>query len=251
MKIYSVDKAITVLNCFSSEKPVLGVGGISKMTGFTLSTVSRLLSTLEARGVVEKAERYGEYQLGYRIYLWGILSQKRNNLAAFAKPVMEKLGDKCGEEVSLYVIADNHRICFERVPSKQAIAMVGPVGKRLPLHAGASGRVLLAFLPQKRRKEILAQQKFERFTPRTITDPVELEKKLEEIRDKGYGISKGEREPGAYSVVAPIWDANNSVIASLCIAGPIYRLSAEQLDLNIKSVLGATVEISKKMGHTA
>ena len=75
--------------------------------------------------------------------------------------------------------------------------------------------------------------------------------KLEEIRDKGYGISKGEREPGAYSVVAPIWDANNSVIASLCIAGPLYRLSAEQLDLNIKSVLGATAEISKKMGHTA
>ena len=128
MKINSVDKAITILDCFSDEKPVLGVGEISEITGFTPSTVSRLLSTLESRGVTERAEGYGKYQLGYRIYLWGIFSQKRNNLATIAKPIMEKLRDKCGEEVSLYILADNKRVCLERIPSKHAIAMVCSVG---------------------------------------------------------------------------------------------------------------------------
>lgn len=89
--------------------------------------------------------------MSYRIHLWSNVSQKRNNLAIIAKPVMEKLRDKYGEEVSLYILSDKKRICFQRIPSKHALAMVGSVGGSFPLHAGASGRVLLAFLPEKKR----------------------------------------------------------------------------------------------------
>ncbi len=249
MKINSVDKAVTILNCFSVEKPVQGVGEIGQITGFTPSTVSRLLSTLESRGVVEKADGYGKYRLGYRIHLWGFVGQKRNNIAIIAKPVMEKLRDKCGEEVSLYILSDEKRICLERIPSKHAIAMVGSIGGSLPLHAGASGRVLLAFLSEEKRKEILENEPIERLTPHTITDPVKLEETFHEIRKKGYGVSREEREPGAYSVVAPIRNVNNGVAASLSIAGPLYRLSDKQLKLNIKSVLETAGEISRRIGY--
>lgn len=250
MKINSVDKAIEILNCFSAEKSVLGVGEVGKITGFTPSTVSRLLSTLESRGVVEKAEGYGKYQLGYRIHLWGIVSQKKNNLVTIAKPFMENLRDKCDEEVSLYILSDKKRICLERIPSKHALAMVCSVGASFPLHAGASGRVLLAFIPEEKRKEIIENEPLERFTPQTITDPIQLEEMLKEIRNKGYGFSKEEREPGAYSVVAPIRNANNWVVASLCIAGPLSRLSDNKLKLYINNVLETAGEISKRIGYT-
>ncbi len=105
MKINSVDKAITVLNCFTAQMPVLGVGDISAETGYTLSTVSRLLSTMEKRGVVERVDASRKYQLGYRVYLWGVYSRNQYSLIKFAKPVMKKLNDACGEEVSLYVIS--------------------------------------------------------------------------------------------------------------------------------------------------
>lgn len=248
MKINSVDKAITVLNCFSIKEPILGVGEISQITGFTTSTVSRLLSTLEARDIVERAEGYGKYQLGYRIYLWGILSQKQNNLATIAKPIMESLRDECEEEISTYVVADNKRVCLERVASKHEIARVGPVGGVFPLHCGASGRVLLAFLPDEKRKEIIENTTLKKFTSNTITDPVKLEKNLKEIRKKGYAISKEEREPGAYSVVAPIRNVNGRVIASLTISGPIYRLSDAQLRSHLKGVMEAAKKISEKLG---
>ena len=137
MKINSVDKAITLLNCFSMEEPVLSVGAISKKTGLTLSTVSRLLSTMEKRGVVEKAAGHGRYQLGYRIYFWGLLSQQHHDLATVARPAMQDLRDRCEEEVSLYIATENSRTCLERVPSNHAIAMTGAIGGRLPLHAGA------------------------------------------------------------------------------------------------------------------
>lgn len=251
MKINSVDKAITVLNCFSQSEPVLGVGVVSKMTGFTLSTVSRLMSTLEARGVVEKADGYGRYQLGYRIYFWGLLSQKQNNLAKLSLPIMEALRDKCGEEVSLYIIVDNYRTCLQRVPSKHGIAMTGSVGERLPLHAGASGQVLMAYLDDERRRTIIENEELERFTNNTLTEPTQLLAKLRKIREQEYAISREEREPGAYSVVAPVRDALGVVIASLCIAGPIYRLDDEAMQVNIADVMESAAIISEKIGFVS
>ena len=248
MKINSVDKAITILNCFSAKMPILGVGEICKMTGLTASTASRILSTLESRGVVEKSEGYGRYQLGYQTYLYGLLSQKGNNLVNFARPTMEQLRDQCGEEVSLYVLLNNVRTRIERVPSKRAIAMVGELGERLPLHAGASGQVLLAFLPADERQALLSGPPLKRFTKNTITDFDELEKRFAKIRNDGYIVSREEREPEAYSVVAPIRNMSGQVTASLSIAGPVYRLTDEQLTLNINGVIKAAAEISRKMG---
>lgn len=250
MKIYSVDKAVIILNCFNADHPVLGVSEISQSTGFTISTVSRILSTLEYRGVVEKAEGYGKYQLGYRAYIWGIISQQRNNLATIAKPIMEKLRDICGEEVSLHILSASERVCLARVASRHAIAMVGPLGGNFPLHAGASGRVLLAFLSSKKRKEILTGKRLQKFTPHTITNLKKLEESLIDIRKKGYGISKEEREQGAYSVVAPIRGADGEVEASLCIAGPLYRLSDEQEESYIRYTLEAAEEISVRIGYS-
>ncbi|MBW2604741.1 MAG: IclR family transcriptional regulator [Deltaproteobacteria bacterium] len=250
MKINSVDKAVTVLNCFSQNEPVLKVGVISKMTGYTPSTVSRLLSTLEARGVVERADGYGCYQLGYRIYFWGLISQKQNNLANLALPITEALRDKCGEEVSLYIVVENHRTCLQRVPSKHGIAMTGSIGEHLPLHTGASGQVLLAYLDEKRRRRIIENEKLEGFTKKTLTDPIKLLAKLRKIREQGYAVSLEEREPGAYSIVAPVRDVSGRVIASLSIAGPVYRLDDKVLKANIADVKKSAALISEKIGFT-
>lgn len=247
MAIKSVSKTIEIMNCFSSSKPVLGIGEISKLTGYTKSTVSRILSTLNEYGCVEKADGYGKYRLGYRVYLWGTII-KELNLDTLAKPIIEKLRDKCGEEVSVYKVEGNRRVCLLRIPSHHEVARVGKTGGYLPLHAGAAGRILLAYLPEKQRKKIISSLPLEKFTDLTLTDPEKLQESLKEIHQKGYGISLGEREPDAYSVVAPIWDANKQVIASLSISGPKFRLSEEQLEINIREVQSAAKEISEKLG---
>ena len=247
--IGSVDKAIQILNCFSQEEPVLGVGEISRLTGFTPSTVSRILSTLEAHAVVEKTEGYGRYQFGCRIYLWGLINKIQNSLVTSARPVMAQLRDETGEEVSLYVVTGNHRTRIERVESRHAIAMVGRVGGRLPLHTGASGQMLLAYMGEAERRVLLENVTLKGYTPKTITDPVALEARLETIRHQGFAVSMEEREPGAFSVVAPVRQAGNQVIASLCVCGPLYRLDRGQLDAIIKTTMAAGARISEKMGY--
>jgi IclR family KDG regulon transcriptional repressor len=250
-KINSVDKAVNILNCFTSQEPVRTVGAISKSTGYTLSTVSRLLSTLEARGVVQKLKGHGRYQLGPRIYLWGQLCQAQNHLAAAALPAMEALRDRCGEEVSLHIAIDGARSCLERVPSRHAIAMTGDVGGRLPLHAGAAGRVLLAFMDDKNCREYIEKMGLERFTENTLTDVRKLDAELKEIRRLDWALSREEREPGSYSVVAPVREASGRVVASLCIAGPLYRLTDDLAQAYLTDVRSTAAEISEKMGYSA
>jgi len=249
MTINSVDKAITLLNCFSSEEPVLSVGSIAKTTGNTPSTVSRLMSTMEKRGVVEKAPGHGRYRLGSQVYLWGLLSSAHHELTAMARSEMEELRDRCGEEVSLHIVLDDHRTCLERVPSRHAIAMTGTTGGRLPLHAGASGRVLLAFMEPEIRDAILEGRDFARFTPNTLTERDRLEAELQNTREQGYAVSKEEREPGAYSVVAPIRDSDGRVVASLAIAGPLYRLDDDRLERHVADVQTTAASISGKLGY--
>ena len=247
----SVDKAIAVLNCFSPESQIMGVGEISQITGYTKSTVSRLLSTFEKHGCVERAGGPGKYRLGYRVYLWGLISGMQNNLIAIAKPVMEQMRDKCGEEVALYVVEGQRRLCVARVASIHEIAKVAPVGTYYPLHAGASGRVLLAYLPSERRRQFFRKNPLDKMTSLTITDVKALEKDLTSIREKGYAISKGEREPDAFSVTAPVLDASGSAVASLSISGPNFRLTDQKMKKYITWVLAASEEISKKIGYNS
>lgn len=246
--IKSVEKAVDILSCFTIETPVLTVGEITRMTSLNQSTVSRLLATLALKKCVEQTGPAGQYCLGVKFYQWGSVLRQKANLADFARPVMERLRDVCGEEVSLYALIEGTRICLESVKSRHGLAKVTAVGKILPLHCGAAGKVLLAYLPDKERKKILYWKPLEKFTPSTITDPVLLEADLERIRQNGYAVSVGEREEGAYSVVTPVMDEKGEIVASLSISGPIFRLSEEQKAANIEAVLKAAREITALLG---
>lgn len=245
----SVEKAIAILDCFSLEKQVLSVGEISQMTGYTKSNVSRLLATLEKRGCTEKAEGFGKYRLGYRIYLWGTIIRKQISIADIARPVMEKLRDECGEEVVLYVLEGDRRVAIEIVESIHQIAKVDLIGKSLPLYAGAAGKILLAFLPAEKRKEIFSRIHLEPLTPNTITDVDRLENDLQQIRKNGYAVSQGEREPDAFSVNAPVRNAGGRVIACLSISGPCFRLTEEKLTDYVFKVCAAAQLIAGKLGY--
>lgn len=248
--IKSVEKAVDILSCFTIETPILTVGEITRLTGLNQSTVSRLLTTLALKKCVEQIGPVGQYCLGVKFYQWGSVLRQMANLADLARPVMERLRDTCGEEVSLYALSEGNRICLEAVKSHHGLARVTAVGKILPLHCGAAGKVLLAYLSDKERKKILYGKPLSKFTPTTITDPVALNSNLERIRQDGYAVSVGEREDGAYSVVAPVMGAKGEIVASLSISGPIFRLSEEQKTTNVQAVLAASCEISALLGVT-
>jgi len=247
--IKSIEKAIDILSCFTIDTPALTVSEISVMTGFNQSTVSRILATLEKKLCMDRDHDSGKYRLGgIKFHQWkGILSREMS-IAELARPIMEKLRDECGEEVSLYVPGEGNRICVEAIKSRFGVAKVTDLGKVLPLHCGASGKVLLAHLPEKTRK-LLYKKPLERYTPNTVTDPAELEAELEKIRRNGYAVSLEEREAGSFSVVAPVMGKSGNIKASLAISGPLFRFQENIRDRTVKAVLDAAGEISMMMGN--
>ena len=242
--IKSIEKTVDILSCFTLENPILRVGEISRLTGLNQSTVSRILSTLAKKQCIEKVAPSGKYRLGIKFHQWTAVLRHKTNLPDLARPMMEKLRDLCGEEVALYGLDENQRICLEAVKSHFDLAKVTPVGKILPLHCGAAGKVLLAYLSASEREKIVRDNDLKKFTPKTIINPEELEMHLAKIRLDGYAVSQGEREEGAYSIVAPIFDPNEKITASLSISGPLFRLSETTLKKNIEAVQDAAGEIS-------
>lgn len=242
--IKSVEKAVDILSCFTIESPVLTVGEITRLTGLNQSTVSRLLATLAGKKCLEQTGPAGRYHLGVKFYQWGSVLRQKGTLSELARPMMERLRDACGEEVSLFALSDGNRICVEAVKSHHGVAKVTAVGTILPLHCGAAGKVLLAYLPVRERRRILHGKPLTRYTPTTITDRAALEASLKQIRRDGYGFSVGEREAGSYSAVAPVMGRKGEIVASLSISGPVFRLSEEQKAVNIQAALNAARDIS-------
>jgi len=246
--IKTVGKSIDILDCFSLENPELGVGEISELTGYTASSVSRILATLRAKGCVEKSPDTGRYQLGSKILGWSQIIYKQLEVKQVALEIMQELRDQCGEEVALYIMRGDDRYCIERVESKFGVAKTSATGVALPLHCGAAGKVLLAYLPKSTRDELL-KKPLESYTPFTITDREALEKDIEDIKRDGCAYSLSEREIGAYSIVAPVFNAHGQVVASLAISGPQFRLSQEQKEVYLQLVKKAALKISHKMGY--
>ena len=156
---------------------------------------------------------------------------------------------KTNETVSLYVPSGNERVLIERLESTHFIRVIAQVGEHMPLYAGASGKVFLAFLPPEKREEVFESKHLDRLTSRTIIDIDELRKELVIIRKQGYAISHGERVEGASSVSAPIFNFQNQVIGAISISGPTSRFSEERIADFFEPLVKATNQISKAMGY--
>ena len=127
--------------------------------------------------------------------------------------------------------------------------IVARIGRRLPLYAGSAGKLLLAYLPEKRQEEILARTKLQPFTVKTISDTDKLREELKIIRKQGYAFSDGEWVEDAAGIAAPIFDIKGDIIAALTVSGPSFRFTKEKIAFHKLHVLRAAEEISKDLGY--
>ncbi|WLD93702.1 IclR family transcriptional regulator [Alkalihalobacillus sp. AL-G] len=244
--VRAVDRALEILNCFSSKKSQLSIGEICGITGLTKSTSFRLLASLEHKGFIEKDEKSHQYKLGVKLLELGNVVQESFNLRDSALPVMKDLAEKTGETVNVNIIQGHNRVCIEKIDGKHALRKVSEVGLLLPLYRGASGKLLLAFCEPDQIIEILNIAK-DHQTPHDYINNLKIE--LFTIREKGYSTSVNERLDGTASVSAPIRDHTGNVIAGITISGPSIRFTDEKIAQFIEDVIGAGKSISSRLGY--
>lgn len=143
--VRAVERALDILLCFAGSDAELGLSDISKRLGLHKSTVHRLLASLESKGFIRRHSSADKYRLGWSVLELVSNVYQSDALSSIVLPEMTRLRDQIGETISLYVRSGTERIRIQAVESNQPVRRVANIGMRLPLHVGASGKVLLAF----------------------------------------------------------------------------------------------------------
>lgn len=240
--VRSVDRALDILLCFGAERD-LGLTEIARRVALHKSTAHRMLASLERRGFVERQPLTDRYRLGWLIVELASQVYQSDNLTSLAMAEMTRLRDAIGETISLYVRSGQERIRVSAVEGTHPVRRAANVGKRFPLYAGASGKVLLAFSDQ----DILAELHAAQSVPQDF-DIAELRTQCSQIAADGYAVSIEEREAGAAAVAAPILNRQGVCVAALSISGPVDRFTAERVAHFATACMAAANQISKILG---
>ncbi len=240
----TLDRGLTVLLKFL-DKPEWTLSGLAQDLGLHKSIVFRLVTTLERRGFVVKGEDR-VYRLGLRVLELGNVAYKQIDLRRAAYPVLQKLVNETRESAFLTVVSGDEAVCIDKVDSPHNIKLTLEIGGRSPLYAGASNKILMAYLPGERIDEIVARG-LQPITPQTITDPAELKGNLAEIRQQGWCFSCGEVTPSASAVAVPIRNGRGQVIAGLSVAGLDARFTKEKISGLVQALMKASEEISGQL----
>lgn len=243
----SIQRAVKILRAFSIDNPRLTLTELNKITGIGKSSLQRILTTLTMEGLLQKDEQDKRYQLSLDFIFFAELVEKNSSLITIAKPIMEEINQQTTESVSLSVIDNNMRKCVYNIESMHELTTLTYAGQTSPLYAGASAKVLLAYYPKEKLENYLQSITLEKITETTIVDKDKLLQELQNIREKGYAFSNGERVKGAVSVSAPIFDPFSRIFASLTIIIPSARKDENDLDNVIRYIVSGAAQITEKL----
>ncbi|MBU2499672.1 MAG: IclR family transcriptional regulator, partial [Proteobacteria bacterium] len=189
----SIEKALCILSCFTPYNEEMGTLEIGRQLGFHKATVSRILKTLTNHGYLSQNFQTKKFKLGPSIMDLGraVNQSLRTNLVPIAKPFIDDLRDKLKETITLEVLSGESTFMAYIAEGPQLVRLAGSIGDRLPIHAAAGAKTILAFSPPDKVNRLL-DVKLQRFTRHTVTNKTLLRRQLREIKEKGVAVDREE-----------------------------------------------------------
>lgn len=244
----TVQRAADILLLFAnSSSPQLGVTEIANSVGMSKSAVHRILLAFRSKNLLELDPVSRKYALGPACLGLGPKYLGTLDIRRVAADELVSLSRQTNETATLSVRTGDRRVYVDQVTPNREVLMSVQLGLAHPLHAGSSSKAFLAFLPPDEIDRYLAGN-LERVTERTVTDVAQLRAELQVIRERGWAQSTGERQPGAGSVAAPVFDRHRFPLAVVSVCGPAERLS-DEIDMCVGHLLVATGRISARLGY--
>jgi IclR family KDG regulon transcriptional repressor len=247
--VQSVIRALDILETIDAYGE-LGISEISDKLNLDKSTVHRIISTLRHKGYVVQNNTDHKYSNSIKLWEMGNNVVERLGVRRQAQPFMERLVIESCETVNLAIMDGRHAIYIDKIESNEIIKADLNVGKRLPCYCTGLGKAMLAFMPEERVKDLLQDEKFFKYTGKTVNNLQELFKQLEEIRQNGYCIDDEEYVEGIKCIASPVMNYTNDVVAAISIAIPKFRIDSGERDEEYIAglVKTAAVELSEQLG---
>lgn len=247
-RVQVLDRAIGVLQAVSDSETDLAAVEIARQLRLHKSTVHRLLVVLEHHRLIRKGPE-GSYRLGTRLIELGDCAIARLNLSERAKPFLRELANLTGEGAHVTILSGTEMLSIAHVEGRWNLQSLTRTGLRTQIHCTAAGKAVLAFLSEEACDELIARLPLERYTRRTIVKPSAIKMELMRVRTAGFAVDDEELEEGLRCVGAPIFDHRGHVIASVSIAGPVFRLRKQRVPEVARFVIAAARGLSADLGH--
>lgn len=248
--VRSVDRAAALLLALGESSGEAGVTELARRLGLHKSTASRLLATLQRRGLVEQDEESGKYRLGLVVIRLAERAERTLDLKGIAYPELERLARATRETVSIGILEGDAYLTVAQVDGPNMVACPDWTGRTSPLHCTASGKVLLAALAERDVLRI-ARPGLAARTDRTITTLETLMEELAKVRRRGFATAFSEWIAGTNAIAVPVLDARGRVIASVGVWGPSFRITPARVAELVTHARAAAAAITTRLGGVA
>jgi IclR family transcriptional regulator, KDG regulon repressor len=245
--LQSLDNALDLLELLAKADRDLSLTEIASNLGVNKPKAFRVLRTLTERGYLSQNRETKRYRLGVRVWELGAAARRRLAIREWALPHMRALAQLTGELVTVNIYDHGDVITLERTDGPRFVAVVEPVGFRLPALPTAAGKVLLAFQPLEEIERVCREPLLS-VTPRTITSPDEVLEELERVRLRGFAITRGELDLERCAMSVPILDFSYRAIAALSISAPITHFTDDFVERYLPRLREHAYDISLAAG---
>lgn len=243
----SVTRILAILESFDGGDPDRSLAEIARHARLSKPSAHRFLQALHHERCVVQDPGSRRYRIGPRVFELGMLFQRHLDVRREALPAMHRLRDASGETVVISALLDGWLVVVDQLISHFELKLTQEMGRRYAPTAGATGRVLLAFLPPRAQARIirahaagLPGREHQQFLDR-----------LAVVRRDGMDVSASERIVGALALAGPVWGQHQEPVAALSITGPVSRFTAETFARTIPALKRALDEVSTALGGGA
>jgi len=247
--IQSVERALQILDLFNDQATELKITEISKQMGLSKSTLHSLLKTLQLHGYIDQNPDNDKYCLGMKLVERGHFVVGTMDIRQKAKSWLSALSQETGQTTHLGILDGNEGVYIEKIEGKQAAIAYSRIGRRLPVHATAIGKVLLAWLGDEELTALLDGYAFTGSPPPPLPARAARRAARAQPRHNHYALDNEENKPGVRCIAVPVWNHESRVIAALSLSTLTSRVNDEQLAACRQKLMEAGLGLSKALGY--
>ncbi|MBL8533947.1 MAG: IclR family transcriptional regulator [Betaproteobacteria bacterium] len=246
--VQSLERAFAILEAIAGQDDAVGLADISRATDLHTSTAFHLLKTLTTLGYVRQDEGR-RYRVGPRLFMQAAGAFTEVELVSFAMPFLRRLAEETGETAHLGVPAESGVAVIAKAEARSTVRTSERLGIIRPAHCTALGKVLLAARPAGELETYLRSERFQAWTPKTLTDPDAIRDDLRKVAAHGLGVDDAEFNQELRCAAAPVRNFMQQTVAAVGISGPVWRVTRRELTRLGTIVSAVADELSRDLGY--
>ena len=249
-KANAIDKALIILACFLPYNKEMGTVEISQRLGLHKATASRILLTLVRHGFLIQNQETRKFTLGYTVaqLARAIGHFVKADLIPIAKPFVDALREELKETVTLEVCSGGSIFMAYIAEGPQLLALAGNIGERVPAHAAAGAKAIVAFSSHDMRQALLGPN-LERLTKKTITNPAAFAREIAKIKKEGIAFDLEEVNEGTCAIGAPVFNHELEPVGAVVVAAPCQRMARRSNSRMARALKETARKISSSLYH--